>query len=119
MAALCDKQLLPAYDVFDEDRYFEPGATSLVTAIAGVRCGIVICEDGSGTNYVRGLTPSGEVFDLVRNNLNESEWAGACFSHEGRTLFVNIQGETRPLQNPAGAKGMTFAIWGPWTAGAL
>ena len=45
VAALCDKQLLPGYDVFDEDRYFEPGATSLVTAIAGVRCGIVICED--------------------------------------------------------------------------
>ncbi len=43
--AVCDKQLLPGYDVFDEDRYFEPGARSLVTEIAGQRCGIVICED--------------------------------------------------------------------------
>ncbi len=83
------------------------------------RGGIVLCEDGSGTNYVRGLTRGGEVFDLVRNDLNESEWAGACFSPHGRTLFVNIQGETRPLQNPTGAKGMTFAIWGPWDSGAL
>jgi secreted PhoX family phosphatase len=80
---------------------------------------IVICEDGSSTNFVRGLTRDGSIFDLVRNNLNGSEWAGACFSPQGRTLFVNIQGETRPLQNPGGDKGMTFAIWGPWESGAL
>ena len=43
--AVYDKQLLPGYDVFDEDRYFEPGSDSLVIEIAGVRCGIVICED--------------------------------------------------------------------------
>jgi secreted PhoX family phosphatase len=83
------------------------------------RGGIVICEDGAGTNFVRGLTRDGAIFDLVRNNLNSSEWAGACFSPQGRTLFVNIQGETRPLENPSGAKGMTFAIWGPWESGAL
>jgi uncharacterized protein len=83
------------------------------------RGGIVICEDGSGTNYVRGLTRSGEIFDFVRNNLNDSEWAGACFSPQGRTLFVNIQGNTRPLSQPSGVQGMTFAIWGPWEAGAL
>jgi secreted PhoX family phosphatase len=83
------------------------------------RGGIVICEDGSGTNFVRGLTRDGSIFDLARNNLNGSEWAGACFSPQGRTLFVNIQGETRPLQNPGGDKGMTFAIWGPWESGAL
>jgi secreted PhoX family phosphatase len=83
------------------------------------RGGIVICEDGDGTNFVRGLTRDGAVFDLVRNNLNGSEWAGACFSPQGRTLFVNIQGETRPIQNPMGVKGMTFAIWGPWNSGAL
>jgi uncharacterized protein len=83
------------------------------------RGGIVICEDGTGTDFVRGLTRDGAIFDLVRNNLNESEWAGACFSPQGRTLFVNIQGETRPLQNPTGDKGMTLAIWGPWSSGAL
>ncbi len=83
------------------------------------RGGIVICEDGDGSNYVRGLTRSGEIFDLVRNNLNDSEWAGACFSPQGRTLFANVQGETRPLLNPGGNKGMTFAIWGPWESGAV
>ncbi len=83
------------------------------------RGGIVLCEDGAGTNYVRGLTRDGAIFDLIRNNLNEIEWAGACFSPQGRTLFVNIQGNTRPIQIPGGAKGMTFAIWGPWESGAL
>jgi hypothetical protein len=83
------------------------------------RGGLVLCEDGSGVQHVRGLTRGGEIFDLARNDLNGSEWAGACFSPQGRTLFVNIQGETRPLQNPGGDKGMTFAIWGPWESGAL
>jgi hypothetical protein len=83
------------------------------------RGGIVLCEDGRGIDFVRGLTRSGLIFDLVRNNLNRSEWAGACFSPQGQTLFVNIQGETRPLQIPGGDKSMTFAIWGPWSAGAL
>jgi secreted PhoX family phosphatase len=83
------------------------------------RGGIVICEDGSGVNHVRGLTQDGRIFDLIRNDLSGSEFAGACFSPQGRTLFVNIQGETRPLENPGGDKGLTFAIWGPWEDGAL
>jgi NAD+ synthase (glutamine-hydrolysing) len=39
------KCLLPTYDVFDEDRYFEPGDASLVITHAGRRIGITICED--------------------------------------------------------------------------
>ena len=31
------------------------------------RGGIVLCEDGEGTNYVRGITRDGAVFDLVRS----------------------------------------------------
>ena len=83
------------------------------------RGGLVICEDGSGTQHLRGLTRRGEIFDLARNDANGSEWAGATFGPEGRTLFVNIQGETNPLANPSGIKGMTLAIWGPWEEGAL
>ncbi len=83
------------------------------------RGGLVICEDGSGVQHVRGLTRGGEIFDLARNDASGTEWAGACFSPQGRTLFVNLQGETRPLQNPTGEKGVTIAIWGPWEEGAL
>ena len=80
------------------------------------RGGIVICEDGAGTNYVRGITPGGDVFDFVRNNINDAEWAGACFSPEGRTMFVNIQGSTSSVSDTFAA---TYAIWGPWNSGCL
>jgi len=39
------KSLLPTYDVFDEDRYFEPALGPAVIEIAGICCGITICED--------------------------------------------------------------------------
>ncbi len=40
------KTLLPSYGVFDEDRYFSEGRTPLTLhGIAGVSCGISICED--------------------------------------------------------------------------
>lgn len=39
------KQDLPNYRVFDEKRWFEPGAGSLIIDIKGVRAGVLICED--------------------------------------------------------------------------
>jgi len=40
------KRLLPTYDVFDEDRYFEPGdAQQGLFELAGTRFGLTICED--------------------------------------------------------------------------
>jgi NAD+ synthase (glutamine-hydrolysing) len=39
------KCLLPTYDVFDEDRYFEPAAAPRTIAFAGKKIGITICED--------------------------------------------------------------------------
>lgn len=39
------KHELPNYDVFDEQRYFEPADTPLVFIAGGVRFGVVICED--------------------------------------------------------------------------
>src|SRR6266511_5876130 len=39
------KSLLPTYDVFDEDRYFEPAHSVSVVEIAGMKCGVTICED--------------------------------------------------------------------------
>lgn len=40
-----DKRLLPTYDVFDEDRYFHPGARAVTVDVGGVRVGLSICED--------------------------------------------------------------------------
>ena len=43
--AYYDKRLLPTYDVFDEDRYFEAGDRAVVIDVAGERVGLAICED--------------------------------------------------------------------------
>ncbi len=75
------------------------------------RGGLVICEDGGGEQFVRGLTPEGKIFDFARNivpGFEMREFAGATFSPDGRTLFINIQ-----------TPGLTFAVWGPWSDGAL
>jgi secreted PhoX family phosphatase len=70
--------------------------------------GLILCEDGDGENFLRGLTQRGEIFDFALNVLNDSEFAGSTFSPDGETLFVNIQ-----------TPGITLAIWGPWEKGAL
>ncbi len=45
VAGLQAKRLLPTYDVFDENRYFDPGVSSAPVCIGGKRVGITICED--------------------------------------------------------------------------
>ena len=75
------------------------------------RGGLVICEDSAPSVYVRGLTSEGRVFDVAKDLAGievRGEFAGATFSPDGETLFVNMQ---RP--------GLTYAIWGPWHQGAI
>ena len=75
------------------------------------RGGLVLCEDGREDQYIRGLTRNGQIFDFAKNmvpGFERMEFAGATFSPDGETLFVNIQ-----------TPGLTFAIWGPWKRGAL
>ena len=43
--ATYDKRELPNYQVFDERRYFRPGQEATVFEHAGVRIGLLICED--------------------------------------------------------------------------
>jgi uncharacterized protein len=69
---------------------------------------LLLCEDGDGAQYMRGITDKGQIFDFGRNDLNDSELAGSTFSPDGETLFVNIQ-----------SPGITFAITGPWERGEL
>ena len=65
---------------------------------------LILCEDGMGDQYLRGLTPEGEIYDFARNaHEQKSEFCGACFSPDGSVLFVNVQ-----------EPGKTFAIEGPW-----
>ncbi len=39
------KSLLPTYDVFDEDRYFQPADSVAPVTACGTRLGVTICED--------------------------------------------------------------------------
>lgn len=68
---------------------------------------LFVCEDAvpadDKINYLLGITPTGEVYPFAKNAGSASEFAGATFSPDGSTLFVNRQGE-----------GQTFAITGPW-----
>lgn len=77
------------------------------------RGGLVICEDGSDGNFIRGLTQDGRLFTLVENIYNEREFAGTTFSPDGNTLFLNIQ------SGRGGNLGKTYAVWGPWERGSL
>jgi hypothetical protein len=87
--------------------YESPGADELDMCdnIAAAPWGdLILCEDGQNSSYLRGLTPDGEIYDLAENvHARQSEFCGACFSPDGRVLFVNIQ-----------EPGFTLAIKGPW-----
>lgn len=64
---------------------------------------LLVCEDSGGVQDLVRITPAGETRRFARNRLNDSEFAGACFSPDGSTMFVNIQ-------DP----GLTLAVSGPW-----
>lgn len=82
------------------------------------RGGMVICEDGVNDQYIRGLSSSGDLFNLVHQptSTQTSEFCGACFSPDGSVLFFNIQGSTSSRSTRLGA---TYAMWGPWERGGI
>lgn len=45
LLAIAHKMLLPSYDVFDEERYFEPAKRAVWVDFRGERLGLTICED--------------------------------------------------------------------------
>jgi secreted PhoX family phosphatase len=67
--------------------------------------GLIVCEDGGGEQFLRGLTADGKLYPFARNARGDSEFAGACFDPTGRVLFVNVQ-----------HRGLTLAVTGDWTA---
>ncbi|MGH7501919.1 MAG: alkaline phosphatase PhoX [Longimicrobiales bacterium] len=85
------------------------------------RGGLIICEDAVAEQYVRGLTPDGQIVDLVLAPApllqpEPTEFAGCCFSPDGQVLFFNVQGGRTATASQPGA---TYAIWGPWATGAI
>lgn len=68
---------------------------------------LIVCEDqytAMQENHIRGITPDGRAYTLALLRA-QTELAGACFSPDGKVLFVNAYGPTA-----------TLAITGPWVA---
>lgn len=68
---------------------------------------LIVCEDQYTDivdNHLRGVTPDGRLYPFARLRA-QTELAGACFSPDGSTLFVNAYSPDR-----------TLAITGPWSA---
>ena len=66
---------------------------------------LMVCEDQYTDivdNHLRGITPSGKSYVFAKSRV-QTEFAGACYSPDGSTLFVNLMWPT-----------MTLAITGPW-----
>jgi secreted PhoX family phosphatase len=62
------------------------------------------CTDGEDDQWLVGINEEGTTFPFAFNPGGDDEFAGATFSPNGDTLFVNLQ------SSPA----LTFAIWGPF-----
>lgn len=106
------KTLLPTYDVFDEDRYFEPSPVPNVLEIFGKRIGIVICEDvwndrefwptrrydkdplehlaPLGIHFIVNLSSS--PFTIGKQALRESMLGGIAKKYHMPLLYVNQVG---------------------------
>jgi len=68
---------------------------------------LIVCEDAytdTVANRLRGITPEGRVYPVALCH-EQTELAGACFSGDGATMFVNIYSPAK-----------TVAITGPWRA---
>ena len=61
------KQALPNYQVFDERRYFTPGSQPAVFEVAGVRVGLLICEDAWRDEPVQAACAAGAQLLAVVN----------------------------------------------------
>jgi NAD+ synthase (glutamine-hydrolysing) len=80
------KMLLPFYDVFDEQRYFEPAKRQTLTVVKGQAVAITICEDAWNDKmfWPRQLYPVDPVEELMR------QWAVLPQPLSGHRLILNI-----------------------------
>ena len=128
------KRLLPTYDVFDEDRYFEPGERSEPIEVDGVRIGVTICEDiwndvdveirarryednpiadlrAAGAGLIVNLAAS--PFTLAKRVARSEMLAGVARNNEVPIVFVNQVGGNDDLlfDGASAIYGPDGAIW--------
>jgi NAD+ synthase (glutamine-hydrolysing) len=80
------KMLLPFYDVFDEQRYFEPAREQSLTVVKGQAVAVSICEDAWNDKlfWPRQLYPVDPIEELMK------QWAVLPQPLSGQRLILNI-----------------------------
>jgi len=90
------KSLLPSYDVFDEDRYFEPAGRVQPFDLCGKKLGVTLCEDIWTEHYLpRPLYDIEPVRGLVEH---------------GAEIIVNLSASPFTLHKPAIRREMVAAL---------
>jgi hypothetical protein len=111
------EELLLVYESPSQETLYYPDNIAM-----SPRGSLVLCQDSyrKEAQSLFGLTPQGGLFEFARNNgiyenfrgldgdYSNSEFAGACFSPDGKWLLVNVY-----------TPGFTVAITGPWKEGLL
>jgi len=80
------KMLLPFYDVFDEQRYFEPAVRQTLAVVKGTPVAITVCEDAWNDKmfWPRQMYPVDPIEELMR------QWAMLPQPLSGHRLILNI-----------------------------
>jgi NAD+ synthase (glutamine-hydrolysing) len=90
------KSLLPSYDVFDEDRYFEPASRVEPFDLCGKKLGVTLCEDIWTEHYLpRPLYDIEPVRSLIE---------------QGAEIIVNLSASPFTLHKPAIRREMVGAL---------
>src|SRR5437899_5357009 len=90
------KSLLPTYDVFDEDRYFEPAGRVEPFDLCGKKLGVTLCEDVWTEHYLpRPLYDVEPVRGLI---------------DQGAEIIVNLSASPFSLHKPAIRREMVGAL---------
>ena len=109
-----------SHELSPEFREYERTTTTVINAYVASRCRAYLDGLSTVADDVLVMTSAGGLFEFCRNNVRldgsmgfagdfrDEEWAGACFSPDGKWLFANVY-----------SPGFTVAITGPWKDGLI
>lgn len=100
------KRLLPFYDVFDEQRYFEPADRQVLTILKGHPVAITVCEDAWNDKmfWPQRFYPSDPVEELMK------QWGALPQPLSGHRLILNISASPYWHGKPAVRRRMIGAL---------